>query len=75
MITDAIATQPAMEALSARVGATLGLGSSSEAGIITGKVIGKLALLGALSSAAVLFYARKVTKTNRRRRPRVTPNV
>lgn len=75
MVTDAIATQAAPETLTARLSATIKLGSGGRAGIILTKVVGRLALFAALSLAAVLFYARTTTKSNRRRRSRFTPNL
>lgn len=75
MTTDAIASQPAAEALGARVTKSLGIGSGHKAGIIVGKVLGALVMLMAFSLLVVYTYARTLTKINRRRRSRIASNV
>lgn len=75
MTTGAVATEPASEALSARLENAVSNGSGSGAGIIIAKLLVGAAIVVAIGLVVLVFYGRTLTKTNRRRRSRVTPNV
>jgi D-alanyl-D-alanine carboxypeptidase (penicillin-binding protein 5/6) len=75
MTADAIASSDVSAGLLVKVTTALAAGTATSPGIIVGKVLGGTVALLAAVYLGLTFYGRTTTKTNRRRRSRVSPRV